>query len=189
MTTLSSQSPKTGRKPTEFTNFFTENMDGVSLLLALETFKKRLINNRLEVQREEGYLSNEVFSFGSPASENELSKLPTQTPNEMIEFLKSHNGAEIFIHPEYGGGILFFSVDEILEYIDIWECPENCIPVGVGRDGEWIICEVDRTGGNHIWVGEFISFEDEYERLSMGFADWFDYLLVAQGAHFWDWFR
>lgn len=120
MTTLSSQSLKNGRKSTDFTNFFTENMDGVSLLLALETFKKRLINNRLEVQREEGYLSNDVFSFGSPASENELSKLPNHTPNEMIEFLKSHNGAEIFIHPEYGGGILFFSVDEILEYIDIW---------------------------------------------------------------------
>lgn len=159
------------------------------MLLALETFKKRLINNRLEVQREEGYFSNEVFSFGSPALENELNQLPDEIPNEMIAFLKLHNGAEFFIDPEYGGGILFFSVDEILEYIDIWECPENFIPVGVGRDGEWIVCEVDRTGENRIWVGEFISFEDEYERLPMGFADWFDYLLVAQGAHFWDWFR
>jgi hypothetical protein len=164
-------------------------MDGVSLLLTLDTFKKRLSNDCLEVQREEGYLKKEKFYFNAPASPNDLKKLPQNTPQEIIDFLKEHNGANLFVDPEYGGSIQFFSVDEILEYREVWECPENFIPFAAGRDGESIICEITQFNENRVWVGEAISFDDEFERLPMDFNSWLDYLFIAQGAHFWDWFR
>lgn len=83
----------------------------------------------------------------------------------------------------------FFSVDEMIEYRKIWECPEQLIPVGAGRDGEWIVCEVVNEHENYIWVGEFLTYTDDTEKLPMDYTRWFDYLIVAQGAHFWDWFR
>lgn len=93
--------------------------------MTLDTFKKRLSNDCLEVQREEGYLKKEKFYFNVPASPNDLKKLPQNTPQEIIDFLKEHNGASLFVDPEYGGGFQFFSTEEIIDYKQIWECPEN----------------------------------------------------------------
>lgn len=44
-------------------------------------------------------------------------------------------------------------------------------------------------GKNRIWVGEFLLFEDQgglkISTSPFGFFQWFDYLLVAQGARHW----
>ena len=165
------------------------NMTGVNQLMALKTLKERLIHNRLEVQREDGYVETELFSFQASAAEDDLARLPHYSPSGLIEFLTLHNGADLFVHPTYGGGIRLFSVDEMIEYREIWECPEQFIPVGAGRDGEWIVCEVVNEHENYIWVGEFLTYTDDTEKLPMDYTRWFDYLIVAQGAHFWDWFR
>ncbi|WP_240542639.1 SMI1/KNR4 family protein [Exiguobacterium qingdaonense] len=158
-------------------------------MVALEALKRRLVNGRLEVQMEEGYVDTLHFSFNAPATEIEIKRLTEKMSNDVIQFLKNHNGAELFVHPTYGGGIQLFSVDEIIEYREVWECPERFIPVGAGRDGEWIVCEVVNEHENYIWVGEFLTYTDDIEKLPMDYTRWFDYLIVAQGAHFWDWFR
>jgi hypothetical protein len=164
-------------------------MIGVNIMIALEALKKRLIHNRLEVQREEGYVETELFTFQPPATKDDLARLPHRSPSQMIDFLTLHNGAQLFVHPTYGGRIQLFSVEEINEYREIWECPEQFIPVGAGIDGEWIVCEVVNEHENYIWVGEFLTYEDDIEKLPMDYTHWLDYLIVAQGAHFWDWFR
>ena len=158
-------------------------------LEALQALKSRLVENRLEVQREEGEIDTLLFFFNQPATELEIKRLPIRTPEHMMHFLKMHNGARLFVHPTYGGGIQLFSVDEIIEYRDVWECPEHFIPVGAGTDGEWIVCEVVNEHENYIWVGEFLNYEDDMEKLPMDYIRWLDHLIVAQGAHFWDWFR
>lgn len=158
-------------------------------MIALEALKSRLADNQLKVQREEGDVDTLGFSFNQPATELEIKRLPKRTPEAMIHVLNMHNGAQLFVHPTYGGGIQLFSVEEINEYREIWECPEQFIPVGTGMDGEWIVCEVVNEHENYIWVGEFLTYQDDIEKLPMCFKRWFDYLIVAQGAHFWDWFR
>lgn len=158
-------------------------------MIALEALKSRLADNQLKVQREEGDVDTLRFSFNQPATELEIKRLPKRTPEAMIHVLNMHNGAQLFVHPTYGGGIQLFSVEEINEYREIWECPEQFIPVGTGMDGEWIVCEVVNEHENYIWVGEFLTYQDDIEKLPMCFKRWFDYLIVAQGAHFWDWFR
>ena len=97
---------------------------------SIEALKKRLNEDKLLVQQEEGYLVEMVFKFNAPALKDELAKLPPYVPTEILEFLAQHNGADLFYDPKNGGETHLFSVGEILEHIDIWECPEYFIPVG-----------------------------------------------------------
>lgn len=156
----------------------------------INSLKSRLYQNKLLVQREDGYVETENFYFHPPASRTDLDKLPDYTPNELISFLEQHNGAELFVHPENGGGTCLFSVDEILEYRKIWECPELFLPIGIGLDGIWIVCQCDKNlNDNSMWIGEFINYEDEFEKLPMNYALWLERLIISQGASFWEWFR
>ncbi|WP_251126031.1 MULTISPECIES: hypothetical protein [unclassified Exiguobacterium] len=70
---------------------------------ALQALKSRLVDNRLEVQREEGEIETLLFFFNQPATELEIKRLPIRTPEDMMHFLKMHNGARLFVHPAYGG--------------------------------------------------------------------------------------
>lgn len=154
---------------------------------AIESLKNRLEQNTLIVHREEGYVEKETFNFYPPASEKEFKRLPGYAPKELIAFLKIHNGADLFVHPEYGGGTHFFSVSEILEHIKKWECPKFFLPIGTGLDGLWIVCQsVPGTDENFIWVGEFIDFKDEFHKLDIDYTTWLERYIVAQGDPFWE---
>jgi hypothetical protein len=156
----------------------------------INSLKKRLNQDKLVVQREEGYVEEEVFILYTPASKEELAKLPDYTPNELITFLKQHNGADLFVHPKNGGGTHLFTVDEILEHKNLWECPEYFLPIGTGLDGLWIVCQCDKAKGEtSMWIGEFLNFEDDFEKLSLDYSTWLEYYIIAQGASFWEWLR
>ncbi|VWX33015.1 SMI1/KNR4 family protein [Exiguobacterium oxidotolerans] len=160
---------------------------GMETLLQLQA---RLINGQLEVQKEKGYVEVESFTFRSGASPEELARLPKDTPKEIVHFLSVHNGARLYFTPDGGGGFELFSIDDILTYLPIWECPPGFIPIGAGPDGEWLVCESISEGDNRIWTGEFLTYEDpDFERLPVSFDKWLDYLIVAQGTMYWDWFR
>ncbi|OIN66963.1 SMI1/KNR4 family protein [Exiguobacterium sp. KRL4] len=160
---------------------------GMETLLQLQA---RLINGQLEVQKEEGYVEVESFTFYSGASPKELARLPKDTPKEIVHFLSFHNGARLYFTPDGGGGFELFTIDDILAYLSIWECPTGFIPIGAGPDGEWLVCESISESDNRIWTGEFLTYEDsDFERLPFSFSKWLDYLIVAQGAMYWDWFR
>lgn len=110
----------------------------------------RLINGQLEVQKEKGYVEVESFTFHSSASPEELARLPKDTPKEIVHFLRVHNGARLYFTPDGGGGFELFSIDDILTYLPIWECPPGFIPIGAGPDGEWLVCESISEGDNRI---------------------------------------
>ncbi|WP_338472635.1 SMI1/KNR4 family protein [Niallia sp. XMNu-256] len=150
---------------------------------SIDALKKRLVQNKLLVQLEDGHLEEVTFHFNPPASENELNKLPWYTPKDLEEFIKQHNGATIFNNT-------LFSVDEILKYMIIWDCPKFCIPIGLAWDGQWIACQYEvKTGENKMWLGEFFNFEEEFEKYPIDFSTWLDYLIVAQGSSYWLWLR
>ncbi len=157
---------------------------------SLRQLQSRLKNGQLEVQKEEGYVEVESFLFNPGASPDELARLPKDTPKEIVHFLSVHNGARLYFTLDDGGGFELFSIDDILTYLSIWECPPGFIPIGAGPDGEWLVCESISEDGNRIWTGEFLTYEDpDFERLPFSFYKWLDYLIVAQGAMYWDWFR
>ncbi|MFY9944726.1 MAG: SMI1/KNR4 family protein [Exiguobacterium chiriqhucha] len=161
-------------------------------MIAVQALKERLVNNRLEVQLEEGYVNQLTFSFNGPATATELERLPKETPAAVRSWLGEQNGAKLFEDPEYGGAIELFSIDEILEHQKLWKCPAPFFPVGAGRDGELMVCEYINETENRMWIGEFLSFDEEdarLNRLPFNFSDWLDYVIVAQGASFWNWFR
>lgn len=163
-----------------------------TIMIAIQALKRRLVNNRLDVQLEEAYVNQLTFSFNRPATVTELERLPKEMPVAVRSLLAEHNGIKLFEDPEYGGGIELFSVDEILDYRQLWDCPVSFLPIGAGRDGEWIVCEYISETDNRVWVGEFLSFDEEdakLNRLPFTFSQWLDYVIVAQGAAFWDWFR
>jgi len=161
-------------------------------MIAIQALKQRLVNNRLDVQLEEGYVNQVTFSFNAPATATELERLPKETPTEIRSWLNEYNGAKLFEDPEYGGAIELFSIEEILEYRQLWDCPAQFLPVGAGRDGEWMVCEYISEAENRMWIGEFLSFDEEDAKLNrfpFSFSQLMDYVIVAQGASFWNWFR
>ncbi len=154
----------------------------------LDALKKRLHNNRLIVQKEDGYVEEEVFSFYPPASKEKIESLPSNVPAEYISFLSEHNGAVLFEHPENGGGTHLFSVDEIIEYKEAWNCPEWFTPIGIGIDGCWIVCQYDKGLNEYfMWIGEFLNFEDDFEKLPYDFSTWLERFIICQGCSFWEW--
>ncbi|MDL4842134.1 SMI1/KNR4 family protein [Aquibacillus rhizosphaerae] len=156
----------------------------------IETLKKRINQNKLVVQKEDGYLAEEVFNFNPPALKEDLDKLPSYVPADLISLLSKNNGAYLFEHPVNGGGTQLFSIDEIIEYRDIWDCPEYFIPIGIGMDGLWIVCQYDKeTKENYMWIGEFLNFEDDFEKLSIDFSTWLERFIICQGCSFWEWNR
>ncbi|WP_121611602.1 SMI1/KNR4 family protein [Mesobacillus foraminis] len=154
---------------------------------AIESIKINLKGNTLRIDRGDGYVENEIFNFYSPASKEELNKLPEFIPKVIIDFLKQHNGADLFVSPKNGGGTHFFSVEEILEHIQEWECPEFFIPFGTGLDGLWIAYQlIPETGGTSVWAGEFIHFDDEFHNLNMDFKTWLEKYIEYNGDPFWE---
>ena len=161
-------------------------------MIALETLKGRLVNSLLEVQKEDGYVARERFIFNQGATDEQLAQLPEWTADDYKTFLRRHNGAKLFQHEtlSYNDGFELFSIKDCLTYSEILECPENFLAIGAGPDGEWIVYELNRPAGNRIWSGEFLNFEEwEEDAMPFGFERWLDYLLVAQGTQFWNWFR
>jgi len=159
-------------------------------LETLRQLQSRLTNGQLEVQGAEGYIEVESFTFNPGATPEELARLPKETPNEILHFLSVHNGARLYFTPDGGGGFELFTIGDILTYIPIWECPPGFIPIGAGPDGEWLVCESISEDDNRIWTGEFLTYEyPDFERLPFSFLRWLDYLIVAQGTMYWDWFR
>ncbi|MDC3419715.1 SMI1/KNR4 family protein [Aquibacillus koreensis] len=142
------------------------------------------------MQREDGYLEEEMFRFYVPARNQDLERLPSYTPAELILLLSKHNGADLFEHPINGGGTHLFSVNEMIEHIDLWECPEYFIPIGTGMDGLWIVCQYDtETKENYMWIGDFLNFEDDFDRLPIDFSTWLERFIICQGCSFWEWDR
>lgn len=161
-------------------------------MIALEALKGRLVDGLLEVQKEEGYVARERFIFNRGATDEQLALLPAWTADDYQAFLRQHNGAKLFQHEtlSYNDGFELFSIEDCLTYSEIWECPENFLAIGAGPDGEWIVYEMNRPVGNRIWSGEFLNFEEwEEDAMQFGFERWLDYLIVAQGTQFWEWFR
>jgi len=160
------------------------------LKMTLDALYKRLdAENMMLVQKEKGFLGKQQFSFNPPATEEEIKKLPFKIPGDYEAFLKiCCNGAKLFDHPEYGGGLQLFSVEEILEDYQYIDYPPDWFPIGYGYDGcRLIIAPTPQRKGYLYWLDNGGSLGDPFGFLNLTFEKWFDYFIVAQGCKFWEW--
>src|SRR5690606_24066931 len=107
--------------------------------LTLQGLKKRLNSeSTLFIQTEIGYCEPATFSFYPSATESEINSFTKEfgvnLPWDYKQFLVRHNGARLFEHPYYGGGIELYSLDAIRRvYVDYdykSMIPAGWIPIG-----------------------------------------------------------
>lgn len=167
--------------------------------LALSGLRKRLDeNNIMLVQGQQGYCEPAQFTFAGGAESEDINEffrsLNLVAPWDYKEFLLRHNGARLFEHPHYGGGIELFSLDEIRRYYVSYDyismIPNGWYPIG-SDNGDMLFIDSnqchDRTS-NYLYWTEML-FVDRAIEIEMNFERWLERILICNGAHFWDWKR
>ncbi|WP_340398511.1 SMI1/KNR4 family protein [Paenibacillus sp. FSL H8-0079] len=165
--------------------------------LTLEGLKKRLdSNNSLLIQGSTGYSEPAKFTFYPGSSNQEIDSLFEEfnlvIPWDYKAFLLSHNGADLFEHPFYGGGIQLYSLNMIRQvYIDydyVSMIPQGWIPIG-SDNGDMLFLNtnecIDRFSSYLYWTE--MLFVDSAIKVDMNFERWFERLIICNGAHFWNW--
>jgi hypothetical protein len=160
----------------------------------LDGLKKRLVNNKLLVQGDEGFVVEMEFQFNDPASEEEIQEFiqstGVQLPQDYQAFLRIHNGAILF-QPWYGGQMELFPVSKIIkEKVSIGIFLESWFPIGC-QDGGFLMIDGDnanRGDQDYLLWWESSRYED-VEHLNLNFELWLDRFIISQGAKFWHWPR
>ncbi|WP_338542385.1 SMI1/KNR4 family protein [Paenibacillus tundrae] len=168
-------------------------IQGELIYKTIDSLKKRLENNNLlELQLQEGYLTQATCTFNEPADESDLiefqRKLGFELPNDYINFLKISNGCSLFDHPQHGGEAYLYKWQDIQEatyessnegYLKIAYIYQDNIVIDLKKYSE--------GSNNYLMVKGYIDNFDESRPFNMNFELWFDRFIISQGDKFWDW--
>ncbi|GAA0358416.1 SMI1/KNR4 family protein [Bacillus horti] len=165
--------------------------------ITLAGLKKRLDKeNSLLIQAETGYSERAIFHFFPQAEEEDLNKfsreLKINLPHDYRKFLLRHNGANLFVHPQYGGGIEIFGLDKIWQYYVEYDyrslIPKGWFPIG-SDNGDMLFVNsnenVDRYSSYLYWTE--LLFVDDAIKINLNFERWLERLIICNGVHFWEW--
>lgn len=157
----------------------------------LEGLKKRLVENKLTVQRREGFVEEMEFCFREPATEEEIQEFTRSTgvhlPEDYQAFLRLHNGAVLF-KPWYGGQFELYGLSKIIELKRSALFLENWYPIGY-QDGGYLLLNADKAnkGDNDYLIWWESSIFENAQPLNLNFELWLDRFIIAQGTKFWYW--
>ena len=164
----------------------------------LQALKTRVNDaGEMQVQSMNGYMYQGIFTFHPPATEEQIEEL-TRTigedlPEDYVAFLRLHNGMEMFGSKQYGGAIRFYSVQECIAqhtcFKEIHKSYEDeygsCVPIGDFPDRGFIALDMKRCKEKG---ASYIRIFDTLPKLVPGtFEQFFDRLVVSQGAAYWEW--
>ncbi|MBA4495059.1 SMI1/KNR4 family protein [Paenactinomyces guangxiensis] len=159
----------------------------------LTGLKKRLVDNKLIVQNEEGLVEEMRFQFQRPATEEEIQKFTRTTgvrlPEDYQAFLRIHNGAVLF-QPWFGGQFELYGVSEIIEHKKSGLFQESWYPIGY-QDGGHLLIDGEKAneGENDYLIWWHSSIFDDAQNLGLNFELWLDRFVIAQGTKYWIWPR
>lgn len=125
------------------------------------------------------------FNFKDPAAEAEIAHLENvfkvTLPNDYKEFLRLHNGMEII------DGIEILSINDVIQYNEVQDLPEECILIGYHFDGRYVIdTKRYHNGLDYMFYLDSIDPFEEAQDLSSNFEIWFDRLLSSNGSKYWE---
>ncbi|OYD08187.1 SMI1/KNR4 family protein [Paludifilum halophilum] len=157
----------------------------------LSGLKKRLVDNQLTVQNENGHVEEMEFQFKEAATDEEIEgfiqSTGLQLPEDYQAFLRIHNGSILF-QPWYGGQFELYGVSEIVKNQVPGLHPESWYPIGY-QDGGYLLLDGQKIKKGEpdylIWWES--SLIEDAKPLDLNFELWFDRFVTAQGAKFWDW--
>lgn len=163
--------------------------------------KKRVKENEIvEIQQENGFIANVVFSWNPKANPDEIQELERalglSLPKEYKDFLEICNGAILFEDAKYGQfGYYFLSINEIREiinstiYVDL-NIPKDCIIFAKEIGGsDLLIYDLQKQQDEDYYIvdGEFGYKYNEWDVITLPFSRFIDRLIVSQGSKFWRW--
>ncbi|MEK4628572.1 MAG: SMI1/KNR4 family protein [Solibacillus sp.] len=161
----------------------------------LKALQTRLAENKnmIQVQVEGGDVFNATCTFHPPATENEILDFERQTgyrlPADYKNFLKISNGCRLFDHVTYGGEIQLYSLQELIDYNQVYDAFEGCFTIASVYQDHIVINSKHVLQNKQYylyWKGSIESFEDA-RPLSINFETWLDRIIVCQGTKFWLW--
>ncbi|WP_054403093.1 SMI1/KNR4 family protein [Paenibacillus solani] len=167
--------------------------------LSLTGLRKRLDkNDSLLIQGQHGYCEPARFTFAAGAESGDIDdffhSLKLAVPWDYKQFLLRHDGARLFEHPFYGGGMELFGLDEIrrhyIDYDYIHMIPDGWYPIG-SDNGDMLFIDSNQCHGrasNYLYWTEML-FVDSAIEIEMNFERWLERLIICNGAHFWEWKR
>jgi hypothetical protein len=144
-------------------------------------------------QRGSGHLKPCSFSFYKATSEAHIASFVEETgyylPESYRDFLMLNDGAILFndISEHASGGWSIFGLEDILDFIDKKEAPENLYVIAK-YDSILIYIDSSRVKEgreDYIFVGS--TYVPDAEDIFLNFELWFERLVVSQGSFFWDW--
>jgi len=173
-----------------------ENMNAVTALMS------RIVNNKLEVQLEDGYIVEMGFEWNPPASEEEIKDFESMNmftlPMEYKEFLKITNGAVLFKDIQYGQwGCRIHGLSDLLEVTNAvaewgYDLPPSLIVFATWLgDTDLLLFDLEKCANGerrYIVDGSQGEKTTNWGLLNGSFSKWIDRVIVAQGAKYWKWY-
>ena len=174
-------------------------------MISLETLISKTLANlatRLNnepifsVQNYNGEVMEATCKLYSPPQAEEILEFENETglliPKDFKEFLVQHNGAELFAHPEYGGGINIMNISHMMDLYESYRemIPTAWYPIGFDDVGFlWINSEevTENTRDcQYLYWSSLIDINEERTALNSNFEIWLERLITAEGKKFWE---
>lgn len=164
----------------------------------IKKFKSNLINNKMYIKDESNHEWEATFNWRpKPASEKEIEDLISLTgwhlPDAYLDFLRIHNGAQLFLDPELTQSVDIFSTEEIISYYNSYYLGNNSLRSAYPK--EW--CMIGEYNGfgdvffinisNTVSSKPYIICQSNYSffELPLDFKEWLRLLLDNEGRRFW----
>lgn len=161
---------------------------------SIEALQERLRkgNGLIELQLEEGYITQAKCRFYGPIDQEEIENteqhLGLQLPEDYRKFLTITNGCSLFDDPEYGGEAQIYTLQEAMRYT-FGEGSEGYLKVAwIYQDEIMINLKAYNDGlPNYLYVKDHIEHYVDAIPLNVNFELWLDRFIVSQGSKFWNW--
>jgi len=174
-----------------------ENLNINDLVASFKEYIASFPNAQMPVIRSSGYKTEIVCKWNDALSEEVISEFFSsrnwEIPNDYRDFMRLHNGATLFTHSYYGGGLRVLSIQEI---DTIWngtdKFPAHCLPI-IWQDeynAGSIFLDSQRYQENKMPYLYYLDAIEPIESaipINTSFTVWFDRLIMCQGAEYWLW--
>ena len=176
--------------------------NGLSALDALRTTLNDASTR--EVINENGHIWRAGFTFGKPATEEEIADvkmlLSLPLPASYEQFLRRFNGALLYKDKEYGQwGFHLYGTADLVRENERWrhfydgKLPEKYLATAKSLgDVDLLLLDTAQQvkDGTDCPVidGNADDPPARWKQAARSFSDWLDRLVVAQGAKYWRWY-